>query len=98
VQDQGVDVGFLDGEGEGEVCEGGGQGVDDLFFEGRGAVVGHVVGVLAGGWGVFGLDKQIFSPHKPFLNRLPDPISQPFLIVMFWLGCSVESSEACSDG
>lgn len=56
MQDQGVDVGFLDGEGEGEVCEGGGQGVDDLFFEGRGAVVGHVVGVLAGGWGVFGLD------------------------------------------
>lgn len=43
-------------------------------------------------------NKQIFSPHKPFLNRLPDPISQPFLIVMFWLGCRVESSEACSDG
>lgn len=56
MQEQGVDVRFLDGEGEGEVCEGGGESVDYLLFEGGGAVVRHVVGVLAGGRCVFGLD------------------------------------------
>lgn len=71
MQEQAVDVGLLlRGGGAGrvdvpEVLEGFGEGVADLAGDAFVGFVGHAARVLAGGWGVFGLDLAYLISSTP---------------------------------